>query len=878
MATMAGRPKADQRSWPFVGRAEQLDRLARQLGDGTHLVLSGAAGLGKSRLAVELGHRFSADGVAVHRIVASPAGTPVPLAPFAALVGDAIGGDAVNAARRALGADGKAGAGDPVLVVDDLHLLDDASATVLHQLLAAGGLRMVATLRSSAAAPAAVDRVRLAPGVVHEALNPLADDEIVAMVEAALGAPLAGHARQVIVSTSAGNPMYARELVEGSLAAGAMQRHGGVYGFERDIVATPLLEEVVLARLAPLPPEQRTALELLAVGGRLPQQLVESVVGFAPLEALERDGVLVSETEARSIVLDVAHPLYRELTRARLGSLSRMRINRTLAEADASTSSAALQKRAADEQLRAVVWAVRGGMPIDHTVVLSAARRAADAGDSPLAAELAEEAYRGNASTEAALMASWCVATMGQHDQAIEFLRNALACETDPWARAAMRLRIAEEYWWTGRTTQGEAVLAEGDRDPGPWTALLDAQRGVHALLSGDVGRAVTQCAPLVQHPHPWVRFVAVIGLTLADIYGDRCDDALATSTAFTDGLGDVDTALLGDPKQHLAIQLIALMQGGDVPTAVAFAAAAYDDTRRLPGPQARAWAAMLLGMASELAGSLQQATRVLAEAERTWASVGAEGCAVWCAAGLARAQVSRGALDEAADTLARAERYQRPGFMLNEHLLDIARAWVAHAAGERESAAAALRHAVQRTAALGQHTNLAETWHEVARLGLLDLVVPDGAFTRGASPLAAARHDMVRACAANDAAAVEAAAVAFEQLGAVVYAAEAAAAAAAIHRRAGAGKDALRLDGLAGALAARAGGASTPLLAGRSGAGPLSARETEIARLAADGLTNRQIADRLYVSERTVENHLYRVFIKLGVSGRDGLAPALTG
>ena len=138
------------------------------------------------------------------------------------------------------------------------------------------------------------------------------------------------------------------------------------------------------------------------------------------------------------------------------------------------------------------------------------------------------------------------------------------------------------------------------------------------------------------------------------------------------------------------------------------------------------------------------------------------------------------------------------------------------------------------------------------------------------------ARYDFVQARAEADPLALEAAAAAFEALGALVYAAEAAACAAAVHRRAGSVKEATRLDGLAGTLLLRAGGASTPLLAGRSGAGPLSARESEIARLAAGGLANRQIAERLVVSERTVENHLYRIFIKLGIGSRDELPGAL--
>ena len=56
----------------------------------------------------------------------------------------------------------------------------------------------------------------------------------------------------------------------------------------------------------------------------------------------------------------------------------------------------------------------------------------------------------------------------------------------------------------------------------------------------------------------------------------------------------------------------------------------------------------------------------------------------------------------------------------------------------------------------------------------------------------------------------------------------------------------------------------------------PLTAREREIAALAARGLSNKTIADRLTVSVRTVEGHLYRAGIKLGVSERTALAEVL--
>ena len=61
-----------------------------------------------------------------------------------------------------------------------------------------------------------------------------------------------------------------------------------------------------------------------------------------------------------------------------------------------------------------------------------------------------------------------------------------------------------------------------------------------------------------------------------------------------------------------------------------------------------------------------------------------------------------------------------------------------------------------------------------------------------------------------------------------------------------------------------------------RAGQPLLTAQEREVAGLAASGMTNRQIADRLHLSRRTVDAHLYRVFPKLDITGRAALRDAL--
>jgi DNA-binding CsgD family transcriptional regulator len=134
---------------------------------------------------------------------------------------------------------------------------------------------------------------------------------------------------------------------------------------------------------------------------------------------------------------------------------------------------------------------------------------------------------------------------------------------------------------------------------------------------------------------------------------------------------------------------------------------------------------------------------------------------------------------------------------------------------------------------------------------------------------------DLARALGDDDPERLLALSQGFAGMGADLFAAEAASAAAAAFRRVGRPRRAPIAARLAEQLATPCEGARTPLLAAEAAA-PLTARQRDIAVLAATGVSSKDIAARLQLSVRTVENHLQNAYARLGVTTRAELANAL--
>jgi DNA-binding CsgD family transcriptional regulator len=864
--------------WPFTGREAMFATVTDLVEQGRHVTLAGVAGVGKSRLAAEVAAHLAATGVSVHRVAASPSTTPIPLAAVSTLVGGQVSGDLVGAALATLGADGRSGPGHPVLVVDDAHALDDASAVVIHQLALSGRVRLLMTVRDATVPPEAIVRIAHEAGHLRLAIDTFDAATVRELLERVLGGLVEAHSLHRLVTSSGGNALYLRELVEGSVAAGQLERQHGTWRLVGEPAATPLLDDLVLRRLQPLDADAIDALELLAVGGAIDLRVVERLVEPPSLERLERMGLVLVRADGARSVVDVGHPLVRDVTVRRVGPVAQVRVFRTL-----SSEAAAISDPTPLDRLQAAVWRVRGGLPLDDAEVLSAARQAMAANDVRLGAELSMALYRATGNAEAALVCSWCLAEASDHRGAVEVLTEATERATEPWDRAGLLLRHAEERWWWAHDVDGAIELLEPHDPDGPWNDLLRAQRAVFAMLDGDVGTALSIGQPLVDHPQLWVRLVASIAVANCLAYLDRADEAFALASASFDAAQAARTETLGDPTTHVLNQLVSMVHAGRLAEARDVAQFVCDIASTQTAVAPRAWGLTLLALVLLQSGQPAGASRRFAEAEVLWADAELPGPARWCAGGVALAASASGDHEEAAAAADRVEGYESTGFRAYEISALLGRLWVARHRGDRrgvDELVAACLAEVRRSGAIANAAMLA---HDLARLGLADAAVEaqamvDAALGPEPSELLLARRWFVEGVTAKDDAALERAAEVFDRLGAPLFAAEAYELAAQRHRRDGRTTAALRCGGRAAALVAECGHVETPPFATRTGTGTgvLSAREHQVATLAAQGRTNKQIAEELFVGERTVESHLYRSFAKLGITSRAELGAAL--
>jgi len=250
-----------------------------------------------------------------------------------------------------------------------------------------------------------------------------------------------------------------------------------------------------------------------------------------------------------------------------------------------------------------------------------------------------------------------------------------------------------------------------------------------------------------------------------------------------------------------------------------------------------------------------------------------------WALAGVAQAAAHAGEGDLAHAALAELEDTPPRGTRNFEVALVLTRAWSAAAHGELSRARTEGLAAAQLGESLGQDGFVVRALHDVTRFGdpaaaaerlsrLAEHV--DGPFARNAA-------DHAVALLQRDGRALLEVAERFAAQDALLLAAEAADSAAAAYRTSGRDASARSAARRATALLAGCEHARPATMLGELMVDELTLREREVALLAAAGLSSREIADRLVISRRTVDNHLQRAYRKLGISRREELALVIT-
>jgi DNA-binding CsgD family transcriptional regulator len=321
--------------------------------------------------------------------------------------------------------------------------------------------------------------------------------------------------------------------------------------------------------------------------------------------------------------------------------------------------------------------------------------------------------------------------------------------------------------------------------------------------------------------------------------------------------------------------QVFALTEAGRLAEAEQLARAGADIVASLRIPIAQIWFAANLGRVATLQGRLATARRYFAEAAGLAEANHFAGPRRMALSGLALAHAMLGDARAAAEVVLTRESVPEFGFLGPEHRL--ADAWTAVSSRQPVQAEALLREAASQAAST-MHL-VTESWllHDLVRACRQDTSARLRELAEACdSPLVAARARHAAAARARNARELAGAADDFEALGAMLLAAEAAVGAAEAWNRAGERRAASAALSRSQTLAKVCEGATTPALFYAAAHEPLSGREREVAMLAAEGMSSKDIADRLNLSVRTVDNHLQRAYSKLGVASRADLARML--
>ncbi|PXY38245.1 helix-turn-helix transcriptional regulator [Prauserella flavalba] len=887
----------------LFGRTSETALLGGHLDDAragrsTALVVRGEAGIGKSAL---LGQAASAAsdflvlrGAGIETEAKLPfAGLHLLLRPVLSEI-DALPEAHAQALQCALGTGSGEAAGRftiglavlglltrlartrPVLcVVDDAHWLDEASTDALlfaARRLGTEGVVLLFAARDLHAPPFP------APGVAELRLGGLSPEAVDELLTERAG-DLPRHVRDRIAGEACGNPLALLELA-------AAQREGRATESPYDVAKLPThskIQHTFADRIAALPESTRTLLLVAAADGTCDTGTVLAAAGLLGASA---DDLHVAEDAELLMFTDncigFRHPLARTAAYRTAPMRRRIAAHEALAkvlehhgDADRRAWHLAAASTRADESVASALESsaeharARGG----YSAVAAAYERAADL--SP------DRRERGRRLTAAARAA----ADAGQLDRACSLVRRAAAELTDPvesaWP-ALIDATLAEDF---ARPAEAQQILVDtagsvAQREPEMASKLL-FWAAASALAAGDASAAASAADTAEALRLPESRGARA----LATVANGAVPDAMRALRQVLDNaelpLGCTDQPLalrgrtavagwhllLGDhaTAHELALSVTRDSRGqaaaGVLPRALAVAARAELHLGDLGAAHASATEGRRLATdigqhhsAAELAGVLATLAAVEGD-EATTAEFAREAPQAQAAVALSLLDLGHGRPDAALDRLTalvpgpgRLETVEAVPTMVEAavragragQLGDVLPAFTAWA---EESGLPWARAVALRCRALIGEPRL------FAKAVELHHAEPGRPFERARTELLHGEWLRRERHPAQARALLRSALTIFERLGARPWAERA--------------RTELRATGES--LGAKA---HAPELAQR-----LTPQELRIVRLAAAGLSNRDIGARLYLSPRTVGYHLYKAYPKLGVASRVELA-----
>ena len=871
--------------WPFVGRVGELQRALEALETDSPyrgVVLIGEGGVGKSALARSLADTLASTGLRQRFILGTETARAVPLAAFLRWVPVPEPHEPavlLAAAHHAL-----ADEQDLLMVVDDAHLLDPLSALVIHQVATSGDTKMIVTIRSGDAIPDVVTALWKERHLLRIDIEPFTRAQTGELVSAVLDGVVSYAVVDQLHDLSSGVALVVRSLLTAALENGNLTYDDGRWRLKRPLQVGSDLSDLLEAPLQTMPADEFEVVEIVAAAEVLDWNVLRQLCDADAVARAERRGAIQLVADGSHTIARLGHPVMREVVRKRGGVVRSRQLNTLLVQhlltPRPARSTPADGNRAGTDvraEIQLAQLMTHCDVEPDVHLITHAAASAVTMSNVVLGEQLAQFAYDSGGGLTAAIVLAEAMSWQGRGDEA-ESLLSAL----EPDGKDALSIvrwgctRAANLYWACGDVDLARSVLATvRDRVSSPaMLSLVTAMELSFDFFAGrlnhtiSVGLAACETPDQVPLGTVWAASATAGALALRGRFEEVpviAQRGLAAAQRCESGL------------QRFAIglaEVLALTATGDFAAADQVCARYREMTAG--AAQANSIVNAMAGRVDLGRGALAQACDELQSAVSVMAEALPRGWLMLVAAWQAQAEAARGNSAAAAIALAQAEASTGPQVAVFRPELELARAWERAAVGETtvarvhaERAAQTARHADMLPVemhALHTAVRFGDRSHSARLRELANLL---------RSPLAETIAAHSRGLADHDGDRLDVVAGRFEELGAMAMAADASAHAAREHARA-----CMRLKELESSTHAhwRASQCElrSPAIAATERPLPITDREREVATLVAAGLSSRQIGDRLKVSARTVEGHLYRIFTKLGIADRDELARLL--